>query len=162
MILKRKNAWPFAVIVEFQSDTQWRTGWRPTELAENIQRNHKDLVDPKGRVPFIPPAVVHAGADVWSADDNVESLMVPPDHPDFGPYRSPARYMVHDVQREDYSAYEDNPAAAYFRLRRPRRRVARLRGARQASAGGQTVAPSSVEWRSGQNASPRPHLKDRC
>ncbi len=24
--------------------------------------------------------------------------------------------MVHHVQREDYSAYEGNPAAAYFRL----------------------------------------------
>ena len=120
LILERKNAWPFAVIVEFQSGVDRAVAHRMasyrTELAESVQRNHRDLVDAKGRVPFILPVVVHTGADVWNADDNAESLTVPPDHPGFDPYRMPARYMVHDVQREDYSAYEDNPAAAYFRL----------------------------------------------
>ena len=120
LILKRKNAWPFAVIVEFQSGVDRAMAERMasyrTELAGTIRRNHRDLVDPSDRVPFIVPVVVHTGTDVWNADDNAESLMVPPDHPDFEPYRTPARYAVHDVQREDYSAYEDNPAAAYFRL----------------------------------------------
>ena len=122
LVLERKDAGPIAVIVEFQSGVDREMAERMAsyriELARTIRRNYGDLVDARGRVPFTVPVVVHTGSDAWDAVDDAESLTAPPNHPDLEIYRSPARYAVHDVQREDYSAYENNPAAAYFRLHR--------------------------------------------
>ena len=122
LVLERPDIRPVAVIVEFQSGVDREMAERMasyrTELARTIRRNHAELVGADGRIPFIVSAVVHTGTEPWNAVGDTDSLADPPEHPDLEFHRLHARYAVQDVQRTDYSRYEDNPAAAYFRLYR--------------------------------------------
>ncbi len=59
-------------------------------------------------------AIVHTGTEPWNAAENVDNFRNP--IPEF--HKLHARYTVQNAQRTDCSAYENNPAAACFRLYR--------------------------------------------
>ncbi len=121
-VVERPNARPFGVIVEFRSEDDFEMAeiiaFHRTHLPLCIRENYAEYVSADDLVPFVVTAAVYTGTEPWTAPENVADLMGPSGHPALDIYRPQMRYALHDVHRVDYSQYEGNPAAAYFRLYR--------------------------------------------
>ena len=121
-VVERPDARPFGVIVEFRAGVDIETAeiiaFHRAQLTMCIRANYAEYVSDDGRVPFIVTAAVYTGTDPWTAPEDADDLMGELDHPELEIYRTQQRYALHDVRRTDYSRFEDNPAAACFRLYR--------------------------------------------